>query len=189
METISKYHITNEELATELRYVEEAKADPAKFEVLYNKYYEGILRFIYQRLDDKETAFDLTSQVFLNALNHLHKYEFRGVPFASWLYRIARNELNQLFRSNKAQRTINIESVQVNELIDQMEEDHLAIYRDKLMDVIKDLPESDLQLIEMRYFEKRAFKEIAEILNITENNVKVKVYRVLERLKKMILKK
>ena len=57
------------------------------------------------------------------------------------------------------------------------------------MKVLHDLPEDDLQLVEMRYFEKRAFKEIAEILEITENNAKVKVYRVLERLKKMILNK
>ena len=123
MEITSNYHITNEDMAMELQWVNEAKADPTKFERLYNKYHEGIFRFVYQRLDDKNYAFDITSQVFLNALNHLHKYEFRGVPFASWLYRIASNELNQLFRKNKTQRTINIDSVQINEMIDQMEED------------------------------------------------------------------
>jgi RNA polymerase sigma-70 factor (ECF subfamily) len=53
--------------------------------------------------------------------------------------------------------------------------------------VIKQLPEDDLQMVEMRFFEKRAFKEIAEILNITENNAKVRMYRILERLKKTIV--
>ena len=55
------------------------------------------------------------------------------------------------------------------------------------MDIIgQELPEDELQLIEMRFFEKRSFKEIGEILEITENNAKVKTYRILEKLKKII---
>jgi len=46
-----------------------------------------------------------------------------------------------------------------------------------------------LQLIELRFFEKRPFKEIAEILNLTETNAKVKLYRILERVKKTLTKK
>lgn len=62
-------------------------------------------------------------------------------------------------------------------------------YKTILMTVIKDLPEDDLQLVEMRFFEKRPFKEIAEILDITETNAKVKLYRILERVKKTLTKK
>jgi RNA polymerase sigma-70 factor (ECF subfamily) len=54
---------------------------------------------------------------------------------------------------------------------------------------MKELPEDELQLIEMRFFEKRAFKEIAEIMMMTENNAKVKLYRILERIKKILTKK
>lgn len=185
----SRYHATAEQMRSEHEWVEAAKKDPARFGVLYNKYHEQIFRFIYQRVDDKEAAFDATSQVFLKALTNLHKYEFRGVPFASWLYRIAKSEVNQLFRQNKAQRTINVESVHLYDMIDEMEENRLEEYHDKLMDVISDLEEDDLQLIEMRYFEKRPFKEIGEILEITENNAKVKVYRILERLEKALTAK
>ncbi|HWY34013.1 MAG TPA: sigma factor-like helix-turn-helix DNA-binding protein, partial [Nitrosopumilaceae archaeon] len=52
--------------------------------------------------------------------------------------------------------------------------------------LIKQLPEDELQLVEMRFFEKRAFKEIAEVLMLTETNAKVKLYRVLERIKKVL---
>ncbi len=176
-------------MASEYEVVEAAKKDPAKFSVLYNKYHEQIFRFIYQRLDDKDLAFDTTSQVFLKALTNLQRYEYRGVPFASWLYRIASSEVNQLFRQNKAQRTVNIDSVHLYDMIDEMEEDKLEKYHEKLQGVIADLDEPDLQLIEMRYFEKRPFKEIGEILEITENNAKVKVYRILEKLKKALTAK
>jgi RNA polymerase sigma-70 factor (ECF subfamily) len=50
------------------------------------------------------------------------------------------------------------------------------------------LKEDDLEIIEMRFFEQRPFKEIADILNITESNAKVRTYRILERLKKIMMK-
>lgn len=186
MATASKYHATQAQMLTEQDYVEAAKADPSKFEVLYNKYYEQIFRFVYQRLDDQDTAYDITAQVFLKAMTNLKRYEFRGVPFSSWLYRIAQAELAQCFRKNKGQRTINVESTDIYQIIDEIEHDRLAEYHDQLVACLAELPEEDLQLVEMRYFEKRPFKEIAEILDITENNAKVKLYRLLDKLKKAI---
>src|SRR4051812_1479618 len=97
------------DLLQESRCVEEAKRDPLKFEALYNSYYEKIFRFVYQRVDEKEVAFDITQQTFMKAMLNIRKYEYRGLPFSSWLYRIARNELNQLFRKNSSHRTINID--------------------------------------------------------------------------------
>ena len=90
---ISRYHMTGEQMQTEYEVVLQAKSDPEKFRSLYDTYYEPIFRFVYQRLENKDLAFDTTSQVFLKALTNLHKYEFKGVPFASWLYRIARSEV------------------------------------------------------------------------------------------------
>ncbi|MCW3072212.1 MAG: rpoE [Bacteroidetes bacterium] len=182
----SKYHATETDLASEQAVVEAAKKNPERFAALYDKYYEQIFRFIYQRVDDKEQAFDATQQTFMKAISNLPKYEFRGVPFASWLYRIASSEVNNLFRAQKAQRTVNIESVSVYHIIEEIQESKIDEYHDKIVDIISELPEDELQLIEMRFFEKRAFKEIAEILDITENNAKVKTYRILDKLKKMI---
>lgn len=182
----SKYHATATDLAGEQQVVEAAKKDPARFAALYDKYYEQIFRFIYQRVDDKEAAFDATQQTFLKALNNLYKYEFRGVPFASWLYRIASSEVNNLFRMQKAQRTVNIESANIFTIIEEIEESRIDEYHDKIVSIISRLPEAELQLIEMRFFEKRSFREIGEILDMTENNAKVKTYRILDKLKKMI---
>lgn len=186
MQQTSKYHATETDLANEQVMVEAAKKDPERFAPLYNRYYEQIFRFIYQRLDDKEQAFDATQQTFMKAINNLPKYEFRGVPFASWLYRIASSEINNMFRAEKAKRTVNIESVSVYEIIEEIQESKIDKYHDKIVDIISMLPEEELQMIEMRFFEKRAFKEIGEILDMTENNAKVKTYRILEKLKKMI---
>jgi len=187
MQETSKYHLTEADLANEQGKVEAAKKNPAHFAVLYDTYYEPIFRFVFQRLDDKELAFDTTQQVFIKALSNLQKYEYRGVPFASWLFRIALNELTSLFRLEQAQRTINIDSVSINYVMEEMEETKIDLYHDKIVAIIAEqLTEDELQIIEMRFFEKRSFKQIGDILDITENNAKVRTYRIIDKLKKVI---
>ena len=52
-----------------------------------------------------------------------------------------------------------------------------------LVDSLKSLADNELELIEMRFFEERSYKEIAEILNITEGNARIKTHRSLNKLK------
>jgi len=180
------YHHSEEKLLKELEWVKYAQTNPRGFEPLYNKYYEQIFRYIHQRMDDKEMAYDITSQVFLKALNNIQKYEFRGVPFASWLYRIAKSELYQSFRDRKSSRTVNVESIHLYEIIDDLEEDRTEENRSIILSVLQEMDEEDVQMIELRFFEKRSFREIGEILEITENNAKVKSHRVVTRMKKLL---
>lgn len=183
------YHQTNSRLMEELDWIQRAKDDPAHFAPLYRKYYEQIFRYVYQRMDDEDMAADVTSQVFLKAIKNLHKYEFRGVPFVSWLYRIAKSELYQAFRDSKADRTVNIDSVQICEFIEEFDQSETEINRARLLKCLSLMKEEDMQLLELRFFERRSFKEIGEILEITENNAKVKSFRSLEKLKKLFLTK
>ena len=186
MPIVSRYHVTQEEQQKELDIINSAKKEAANFAPLYEKYYEPILRFIHKRVDDKDSAFDIASQVFLKAMSNLNKYEYRGVPFSSWLYRIANNEVINFIKKNEDKRRVNIDTAGVQDMVDDMETFLVEKQYDQLTRMIGNLPEEDLQLIEMRFFEKRAFKEIGEILAITENNAKVKVYRVIDKMKKMI---
>lgn len=183
------YHQTSSAMQEELDWVQRAKADPEHFAPLYKKYHEQIFRYVYQRMDDEEMAFDVTSQVFMKAIKNLHKYEYRGVPFASWLYRIAKSELYQAFRDSKADRTVNIETVHVSNFIDEFEQDESEENRERLLKCLSKMKEEDVQLLELRFFEKRSFKEIGEILEVTENNAKVKSFRALEKLKKLFINK
>ncbi len=178
------YHQTSAKLEEELGWIRRAQKDPEKFGPLYEKYHEQIFRYVYQRMDDQDLAFDVTSQVFMKALKNIKKFEYRGVPLSSWLYRIAKSELYQAFRDRKAIRTVNLETLNLTEMVEEMDEEQNELNRKKLFEVLKKLNENDLQLIEMRFFEKRAFKEIGEILELTENNAKVKCFRALEKLKK-----
>jgi RNA polymerase sigma-70 factor, ECF subfamily len=161
----AKYHQSKNQIAEEESLIRKAQEDSAAFEPLYTAYYKRILEFSYKRLNTVDDARDVTQQVFLNALTNLKNYECRGLPFSSWLFRIALNEMNSHFRKTKKFRAVNLDTVSLGHLVSEM------------------WPVRDYLLIEMRFFEQRAFKEIAEILEITENNAKVKTYRALDRLK------
>ena len=179
-----EFHKTKKEIGSELQDIEEAKKNPKKFETLYNRYHEQIFRYLYSRVDNTHLAADLTSQVFYKALLNIENYSFKGVPFASWLYRIAFNEMNMHFRKDSKNRTVNIESDHIGGLFEELEEDYYSEEKEKLVKILATLSDERLSIIEMRFFEKRSFKEIAEIMGITENNAKVKVYRTLDKLKK-----
>ena len=177
------YHHTSDQLNEELVLIEAAKLNPERFGPLYNKYYKQIFNYVYQRMDCKDTAFDLTGQVFLKALTNIKKYTFQGVPFASWLYRIAHNELMQLFRTLKDKRAINADIGDLHFISEEIQEPFFEEYIPSIKKLIQELESDDLQMVELRFFEKRPFKEIAEILNITEVNAKVRMYRIVEKLK------
>ena len=179
-----EFHKTEKEVNSELAEIELAKKNPRNFEVLYNRYYEQIFRYLYSRVDNKHLASDLTSQVFYKAMLNIDNYSFKGVPFASWLYRIAFNEMNMYFRKDAKSRTVNIESHQIEGLFEEIEEELYSEEKEKLVKVLASLSDERLSLIEMRFFEKRSFKDIADIMGITENNAKVKVYRTLDKIKK-----
>ncbi|MCA0430980.1 MAG: sigma-70 family RNA polymerase sigma factor [Bacteroidetes bacterium] len=184
----SHYHHTEVQLNDELVIIEAAKKNPAHFAPLYNKYYKQIFNYLYQRMDCKETAFDVTSQVFLKALSNLQNYQFKGVPFASWLYRIAYNEMMLVYRNLKDKRAVNADIGDLKFICDETNEPFFEEYIPVIKKLITELDEEDLMLVEMRFFEKRPFKEIAEILNTTEGNAKVKMFRVIEKLKVKIKK-
>lgn len=180
------HHKNDIDLKQEMQLVEAAKIDPARFNVLYDKYYKSIFVFIYRRIADEDVTADITSQVFLKALINIKKYEFKGVPFSAWLFRIAFNEVNMYFRKNNASRVISLEKSGLHQIVQEVQENENVDAQQRMMIALKQLDEEDVQLIELRFFEKRSFAEVGTIIGITENNAKVKVYRILDKLKKIL---
>jgi RNA polymerase sigma-70 factor (ECF subfamily) len=179
------YHQTTQNMQAELLQIEKAKANPMEFGPIYTRYYDQIHRYINLRIKDEEISFDVTAQVFIKAMNNIAKFEFRGVPFASWLYRIAKSELYQSFRDKKAEKTVDLDTSLLGDLMEEVEDDEKESTRTKLFSTLNLLNQKDLQMIEMRFFEKRPFKEIGDMMGITENNAKVRTFRALDRLRKL----
>ncbi len=116
-------------------------------------------------------------------MNNIHKYESRGFAFSSWLFRIAISEISNAVKKNQTERAMRIQSQEISELEEEIEFDYHDARMTKLVELLNELNDSDLDMIEMRYFEKRKLKDVAEIMEITEANAKVKMHRIMARLK------
>lgn len=172
------------ELQQEYAILERSKKNPKAFGELYEKYFDRIFNFIYRQTDDEDLTADLCSQTFLGALKNIDRYQFRGVPFSAWLYKVASNEVNKHYRKQKHDKVFSIEEVRVRELIEQANETWDEEIVQQLLRYLKDLPTDMLEVLELRFFEDKDFKEIAFILDITESGAKMRTYRALDRLRK-----
>jgi RNA polymerase sigma-70 factor (ECF subfamily) len=166
----------------DIDHIEASKKDPSCFEAIYNKYYEQILKFVYKRMTNSYDCEEVTSIVFSKALMNIGKYKYLGFPFSSWLYRIAINEINQFYRDNKKHRVVNITEANAKYISDEIDYNKMDSL-EKLESSLQSLSAEELLLIELRFFDGKPFAEIGEILEITENNAKVKTYRILDKLK------
>lgn len=163
-----------------------AKSDRKHFQALYNKYFEQIYLFILRRCANEDVAGDITQQAFIKAMVNLEKFEFRGLPFSSWLYKIALNELNLHFREVKKNRSVCFDESEINELSIEFpnENNEPELPMDVLVKALNSLTEGELAMVEMKYFEKRGHREIGEILGISESNAKVKLHRIINKMRK-----
>ncbi len=165
-------------------WIKAAQKDLKAFEKLYDKHYEAIFRYAYQRMDSKEDAADVTSQVFIKAMTNIKKYKFMGFKFSSWLYRIAKSETYQFLKNQSKSPTLNVQTEYLEQLSEEIDVP-VSIGNQDLINALSELEDNEIELIEMRFFEQRSFKEIAEILELTENNAKVKTHRVIKKMQKL----
>lgn len=178
------HHMDHWQLVAEADEILLAQSDPKAFEPLYVRYFERISIFVYHRVEDKDVTFDITSTVFYKALDNLPKYKNKGFPFSAWLYRIAFNEIQQHYRRTKSQPVLSLNTKGICELIENLPKNNYPINDEELFGAIELLKDDEVELINMRYFENRSFKEIADILEMGESACKMKLYRILEQIKK-----
>src|SRR6266540_5730730 len=140
----------------EKRLVESAQRDPRRFADLYRMHFDRIYAYVARRVATRSDAQDLTSEVFQQALANLSRFEWRGVPFAAWLYRIAANAVADHFR--KASREI------VGLSADEMTGDGIVDIeqRASLFRSVDRLPREQRRVVVMRFAEGKSIREIAE---------------------------
>ncbi len=172
---------------SESELIELSKSNHQYFGALYEKYFETIFRFIFKRMGgDEAVSGDLTQQTFMKAMVNIQKYEDRGFPFSSWLFRIAQNEVNLYFRSQKNNRTVDVNENQLKSVLEEMDasSNMTTENQEKLIQCINSLEPEQADLIELRFFQEMSFKEIGDIYDISEANAKMRIYRLIEKIQK-----
>jgi RNA polymerase sigma-70 factor (ECF subfamily) len=175
--------LSYDSIQAEYKIIAQVVKQPEKFAYFYEKYYEQIFRYVLRRASCEELAADLTQQTFLKAMLNIEKYVPRGLPFSAWLYRIAANEVNLHYRKDKIEAVFEWEDDEKYALADDSDAIEHDIQLSRLLAALEKLKEDELHLIQLRFYESKSFKEIAYILDLTEANAKMKLYRLLDKIK------
>jgi RNA polymerase sigma-70 factor (ECF subfamily) len=135
-----------------------------------------VYAFIVSRVHNRDDAQDLTAEVFQQALANLPQYEWRGVPFKSWLLRIASNAIADRWQRLARQGSQRLaEEAKVDP--EQIE------YRAMLFELVGSLPADQQRVIVMRFVEQKRIREIAQELGRSEGAVKQLQFRALQTLR------
>jgi RNA polymerase sigma-70 factor, ECF subfamily len=159
--------------------IEAAQRDPARFAELYEEHFERVYAYVVRRVRDRHLAEDVTSEVFQQALAGLVRFEWRGVPFAAWLFRIAANAIaDRAARAARERGSPAPEPVHDAEPALERTEELARLYRR-----VRELPADQRRVIEMRFGEDRSIREIAAELRRSEGAVKQLQFRAVQTLR------
>jgi len=182
------------ELEEQRKLIERAKTDAAAFGEIFDTHYKMILNYTVRRTGDVAIAEDITSEVFLKAMNGLHTFQWRGVPISAWLYKIAGNELRMYYRKSRYVSSLDemrerdgFEPLDEKDLHAELQAAQDAIERDadfrQAQEFIATLPVKYQEVIALRFGEQKKITEIAQILNKSQGTVKSLLSRAMARLR------
>jgi RNA polymerase sigma-70 factor (ECF subfamily) len=182
----------NSDAIQDHRWIRESQKDPEAFKYLFNKYYNAIFNYVLRRTCNSALAKDITANTFMNALDNIKKYRWRGIAFSAWLYRIATNEIHRHYRKAKHNTSLSPQqtaSIQGGSSSDQelLEAEQAVIKHEQFRRIhaaIASLKPKYQSAIMLHYFENLSIREIAQILGLSENTVKTHIRRGLNQLKK-----
>jgi RNA polymerase sigma-70 factor (ECF subfamily) len=169
--------MTADDVPAEAIQIAEAQRDPRRFGVLYENNFDAVYAFVARRVSDRRDAEDVTADVFHKALGNLHRFEWRGAPFAAWLYRIAANEISDRARRTGAAPALPDESEFVETRFDQVDQ------RATLFGLVRKLPDDQQRVVRMRFADDLKIKDIARELGRSEGAVKQLQLRALQTLR------
>ena len=165
--------------------------DTGAFKLLVEKYQNMVYTLAFKITGNREEAEDAAQEIFVKCYRHLRSYDGRA-SFSTWLYRITYNHCADVMKKRKRRWTENwddvgeameAESLSIDEKID------LRDVRALLKDAIHRLPPNDQVIVTLCYYEGLSLREIAEVMGIRENNVKIKLYRIRSRLLELLQSK
>lgn len=163
------------------------RGEASAFGLLYKHYQPKIYRFIYFKVGRREEAEDLTHQVFLKAWQNIENFKPRGFPFGSWLYRMARNQVIDSYRTKKGDISIDDIDPEAfagsNEINDQLDRD---LDVQAVRNAILKLKPEHQDVIIMRFVEDYSTKEVAFALKKSEGSIKLLQHRAMEKLRSLL---
>lgn len=176
------------EIIEQVRLAQEGSAHA--FALLYDNYVDQIFSYVYHRIGHRQTAEDLVGDVFLRALRRISTFTWQGVDFGAWLMVIARNRVNDHFKSAR----FRLEST-VDEVFDSPnastfdDPEHSAVTGDLARTVrsaLAQLKGEQAEVLYLRFIQHLNVAETGAVMGKTDGAVKALQYRALRSLAKVM---
>jgi RNA polymerase sigma-70 factor (ECF subfamily) len=170
------------ELQDEARLIEAAKRDRTAFGALYDRYFDQIYSYCYYHTGRREEAEDLASETFQRGLEGLTDFEWRGVPYSAWLYKVASNLM-----AKQRRRPAWVELPEPISGSPEDDPERLWLKReqgDELHAAVRILPMDQRQAVLLKFEGRLKNKEIGMIMGRSEGAVKLLLFRAVHGLRR-----
>jgi len=155
------------------------------FRRFYKKHVDKVYRFVYFRVgNNRDVAEDLTSEIFMKALNAFAKYD-PAKSESAWINTIARNHLINHYRDRKDLDDIDDYAFK----LEGEDGEETAVVNEEtqfLQKALSELQPKEKLVVEMKYLEGYRYKDIGKILGKTAGAVRVEAHRAIVKLKKLL---
>jgi RNA polymerase sigma-70 factor, ECF subfamily len=168
----------SEAVERERLQIEAAQKEPRRFAELYDGHFARVYAYVARRVANRAEAEDVTAEVFHHALANLERFEWRGAPFAAWLFRIAANAIADRWRKSAREQGSpgQMDPPSVEEIADVEQ-------RATLFQLVENLPAEQRRVIVMRFVEGKKTEEIGKEMRKTAGAVRQLQFRALENLR------
>jgi RNA polymerase sigma-70 factor (ECF subfamily) len=153
---------------------------------LYEENFDKIYRYIVLKIGDRTEAEDLTQQVFLNALKSISSYRFKGMPFSSWLYRIAHNQVVDYHRKRSRRATVPLDESIAAGRDDPERTTEKKLQIEELAQAAKQLTAAQQEVISLRFTGDMSIAEVARVMGRSVGAVKALQHSAVVVLRKVL---
>ena len=177
---------------SEINFNELAKracTNECAFEELYRHFFPRVYNFIYARLKNATDADDVTSITFMKMNENLEQYDPKKAAFSTWLFRIATNAIIDHTRKSGNRQETEWDDYFDPAAPEQGEPESQIIIAEnnrELLKALDKLKDNERRIIELKFFSEMDSKAIAEIMSMSESNVRVTLHRTLAKLRKTL---
>ncbi len=155
------------------------------FARLYDENMSKVYRYIYYKVNNRELAEDLTSNVFDKALVNFAKYDSDKASFSTWVLTIARNTITDYYRAQPKVQMVDIDEAIETPSRDPEPQEVAEVNEEKqfLRRCIAKLPEDEQEIVRLKFAMEMTNREIARTTGLSESNVGIKLYRIIRKLR------
>ncbi len=162
------------------------QGDTVALTLIYEDNFDRIYRYIALKIGDRTEAEDLTQQVFLNACQSIKGFKFQGMPFSSWLYRIAHNQVVDYLRKKSRRNTVSLADTDPPGIDDPARETEQKMAMEELAAAAEKLTEAQREVISLRFAAQMPIAEVARIMGKTEGAVKALQHSAVAALRRIM---